>query len=126
MYDACGEQREEVAVIDTRTGTRRTLLAAPDADFSSPRISPDGQTVLAIRSEHDTVARPGDVTLVLAPLDGSGGPADLLAGLDRWPAEAAWAADSSSVFFTADDRGRRPVFRAEVGPADGRPAGSPG
>jgi dipeptidyl aminopeptidase/acylaminoacyl peptidase len=122
VYDTCGEQREEVAVIDTRTGTRQTLLAAPDADFSSPRISPDGRSVLAIRSEHDTVARPGDVTLVVAPLDGSAGPADLLAGLDRWPAEAAWAADSGSVFFTADDRGRRPVFRAEVGAAGHRPA----
>ncbi len=114
VYEACGERREEVAVIDTRTGTRRTLLAAPDADFSSPRISPDGQSVLAIRSEHDTVARPGDVTLVLAALDGSAGPADLLDGLDRWPAEAVWAADSGSVFFTADDHGRRPVFRAEL------------
>ena len=121
VYDSCGELREEVAVIDTRTGTRRTLLAAPDADFSSPRISPDGQSVLAVRAGHDTVTRPGDVTLVLAPLDGSAGPADLLAGLDRWPAEAAWAADSGSVFFTADDRGRRPVFRAEL-PAGQRPA----
>jgi dipeptidyl aminopeptidase/acylaminoacyl peptidase len=122
VYDGCGERREEIAVINTRTGTRRTLLAAPDADFSSPRISPDGQSVLAIRSEQDTVARPGDVTVVVAPLDGSAGPADLLAGLDRWPAEAAWSADSGSIFFTADDGGRRPVFRAEVGAAGQRPA----
>ena len=122
VYDGCGEPREEVAVIDTRTGTRRTLLAAPDADFSSPRISPDGQSVLAIRSEHETISRPGDVTLVVAPLDGQAGPADLLAGLDRWPAEAAWSADSGSIFFTADDGGRRPVFRAEVGAAGRRPA----
>ena len=122
VYDGCGEQREEVAVIETRTGTRRTLLTAPDADFSSPRISPDGRSVLAVRSGHDTVREPGDVTLVLVPLDGSAGPADLLAGLDRWPAEAAWAADSGSVFFTADDHGRRPVFRAELSPARPGPA----
>ena len=122
VCDGCGAQREEVAVIDTRTGARRTVLAAPDADFSSPRISPDGRSVLAKRSEHDTVARPGDVTLVLAPLDGSSGPADLLAGLDRWPAEAAWAADSRSVFFTADDQGRCPVFRAELTATGRQPA----
>jgi dipeptidyl aminopeptidase/acylaminoacyl peptidase len=120
VYDSCGERREEVAVIDTRTGTRRTLLTAPDADFSSPRISPDGQSVLAVRSGHDTVAEPGDLTLVLARLDGSDGPADLLAVLDRWPAEAVWAADSGCVFFTADDQGRRPVFRAQLGPAGRR------
>jgi dipeptidyl aminopeptidase/acylaminoacyl peptidase len=122
VYDGGGAQREEVAVIDTRTGARRTLLAAPDADFSSPRISPDGRSVLARRSAHDTVARPGDVTLVLAPLDGSSDPADLLAGLDRWPAEAAWAADSRSVFFTADDHGRCPVFRAELSATGRQPA----
>jgi dipeptidyl aminopeptidase/acylaminoacyl peptidase len=122
VFDGCGGLREEVAVIDTRTGTRRTLLSAPDADFSSPRISPDGRSVLAIRSAHDTIGMPGDVTLMLAPLDGSAGPADLLAVLDRWPAEAAWAPDSGSVFFTADDEGRRPVFRAELGPAGRRAA----
>jgi dipeptidyl aminopeptidase/acylaminoacyl peptidase len=122
VYEACGERREEVAVIDTRTGTRRTLLTAPDADFSSPRISPDGRLVLAVRSGHDTVREPGDVTLVLVPLDGSAAPADLLAGLDRWPAEAAWAADSGSIFFTADDHGRRPVFRAGLSLAPPGPA----
>jgi dipeptidyl aminopeptidase/acylaminoacyl peptidase len=122
VSDGCGTQREEVAVIDTRTGARRSLLAAPDADFSSPRISPDGRSVLAKRSEHDTLARPGGVTLVLAPLDGSSGPSDLLAGLDRWPAEAAWAADSRSVFFTADDHGRCPVFRAELSATGRQPA----
>jgi len=49
----------------------------------------------------------------------SGGPGvtpragtDLLAGLDRRPHETAWAPDSGSVYFTADDQGRRPVFRA--------------
>jgi dipeptidyl aminopeptidase/acylaminoacyl peptidase len=51
----------------------------------------------------------------------SGGPGvipragtDLLAGLDRRPVEAAWAPDSGSVYFTADDQGRRPVFRADL------------
>jgi dipeptidyl aminopeptidase/acylaminoacyl peptidase len=112
-----GEPRSEVAVIDVATGRRRTLLAASGADFSSPRISPDGVLVLAVRSGHDTYSRPGEVTLVVAALDGSdrAAPRDLLAGLDRRPAEAAWAADSRSVYFTADDRGRRPVYRAELG-----------
>jgi dipeptidyl aminopeptidase/acylaminoacyl peptidase len=92
------------------------LLSAPDADFEQPRVSPDGQLVLAVRSEHDTYDRPGDVTLVTVPLapGPAGGPPDcrdLLAGFDRRPADAAWAPDSSAVYFTADDQGRRPVFR---------------
>jgi dipeptidyl aminopeptidase/acylaminoacyl peptidase len=51
---------------------------------------------------------------------GSAGPdgaaaGELLAGLDRWPVTSAWGADSRCVYFTADDGGRCPVFRVEVG-----------
>jgi dipeptidyl aminopeptidase/acylaminoacyl peptidase len=119
---ADGGRQSEVVVIDTGTADRRVLLTAPDADFEGPRVSPDGTLVLATRSEHDRYDRPGDVTLVVTALAGpdqgdAAGPRDLLAGFDRRPAEAAWAPDSGSVFFTADDHGRRPVFR--VGLADG-------
>ena len=72
-----------------------------------------------VRSAKDSYDSPGDVTLVVIPLGGGadGGTAearDVLEGLDRRPLEAAWAADSGSVFFTADDQGRRPVFRADL------------
>jgi dipeptidyl aminopeptidase/acylaminoacyl peptidase len=111
-----GQQRSEIVVIDVATTARRTLLADTGADFDSPRISPDGRLVAAIRAEHDRYERPGEVTLVVAALDGSdaGPPRDLLAGLDRRPVEVAWAPDSGSVFVVADDHGRRPVFRADL------------
>jgi len=38
----------------------------------------------------------------------------VLPGLDRRPQEVAWAPDSGSVYFTADDQGRRPVFLADL------------
>ena len=41
-----------------------------------------------------------------------GEPADLVPDLDRRAAEAAWAPNSQAVYFTADDHGRCPVFRA--------------
>src|SRR5205823_6601268 len=53
----------------------------------------------------------------LVELDGGEG-RDLLAGLDLWPLEPVWAADSRAVFFVADQDGRTPVFRVEVGGAD--------
>jgi dipeptidyl aminopeptidase/acylaminoacyl peptidase len=114
--EPAGERRTEIVVIDAATGARRTLLTSAEADFSQPRVSPDGRLVAAIRTERDTYDRPGDATLVLAGL-GGGQPRDLLAGFDRIPAEVAWAHDSGSVYFTADDQGRRPVFRADL--ADG-------
>jgi dipeptidyl aminopeptidase/acylaminoacyl peptidase len=111
-----GEWVTEVVVVPTAPGAgpaRWTLLAEPDADFTAPRVSPDGQLVLAFREQHDTYQRPGKLSLVVVPLAG-GEPRDLLEDFDRWPGEAAWAPDSSAIFFAADHEGRRPVFRVEL------------
>jgi dipeptidyl aminopeptidase/acylaminoacyl peptidase len=117
VLDESGDSAEEIHVIDVATGEHRILLAAPGCDFADPRISPDGRLVACLRATHDSYEAPGDVTLVIAPLDGPGdpgGPRDVSAGLDRRPLEAAWAPDGGSVYFTADDQGRRPVFRADL------------
>ncbi len=107
---APGEWHTEIVVLPAAGGPRRTLLTAPDAEFGSPKVSPDGELVLATREEQDTYERPGDLTLVVVPLAG-GPPRDLLAGFDRWPSEAVWSADGRDVYVSADHEGRRPVFR---------------
>ncbi len=114
--EPAGENRDELVVIDIETGKRRTLLGASGADFGAPAISPDGAQVVAIRSAHDSYAEPGDVTVVMVPLEGENAEArDLLAGFDRQPLSAAWAPDGESVYFTADDNGRCPVFAVSTG-----------
>jgi dipeptidyl aminopeptidase/acylaminoacyl peptidase len=116
VWDEAGNRTTEADVIDAATGERRVLLAAPDCDFEDPRVSPDGRLVACRRATHDSYGTPGDVTLVVTALD-AGAPrasTDLLAGFDRRPLELAWAADSQAVYFTADDQGRRPVFRASL------------
>jgi dipeptidyl aminopeptidase/acylaminoacyl peptidase len=127
--------RTEVVAIDVATTSRRVVFAATGYDFEEPSISPDGRLLVAIRTEHDTVRGPGDMTLVIAGLDGAigrrdgdatsrrdgdaarcqdGEPRDLLPGFDRRPLSTAWAPDSRSVYFTADDAGRTPVYRVDV------------
>jgi dipeptidyl aminopeptidase/acylaminoacyl peptidase len=152
-------QRVEVVAIDVATTSRQAVFAAADCDFREPSVSPDGRLLVAIKAEHDTMRRPGDVTLVIAGLgratgcrdgdvtslpdrqatshpdgdaaghpdgdaaghpDGDatghpdGEPRDLLPGFDRRPLSTAWAPDSRSVYFTADDAGRTPVYRVDV------------
>ncbi len=124
VWDKTGYPSEELHVIDTATGDRRVLLSAPGFDFEGPRISPDGRLVVCGRAAHNSYEAPGGVTLVVAALEGAGadgagpesadGPRDVLPGLDRRPLEVAWAPDSGSVYFTADDQGRRPVFVADL------------
>jgi dipeptidyl aminopeptidase/acylaminoacyl peptidase len=115
VFEEEGEKRDELVVIDVETGKRRTIAGAAGYDFGGPAISPDGRHVVAIRSEHDSYGRPGDVTLVCAPLDFADAEArDLLHGFDRQPLSATWAANSEAVYFTADDNGRRPVFAVSI------------
>jgi len=116
VTDTPGSLRIEVAVIDVRTAQRRTLLRDSGHDFSDPAVAPDGKLLVAFRTEHDSYDRPGDVTLVVAPLDDApaGSARDLLPGFDRRPLTAQWSADSQSVYFTAEDNGRCPVFVVDV------------
>jgi dipeptidyl aminopeptidase/acylaminoacyl peptidase len=120
-WDPAGESHSELVVIDVATGKRRVLLDVPESDFEGPRVSPDGRLLVCLRGRHGTAQRPEDRTLVMVGIDGAdaSGAAgesgrDLLPGLDRWPDEWAWSHDSGAVYFTADDNGRRPVFRVDV------------
>jgi dipeptidyl aminopeptidase/acylaminoacyl peptidase len=113
VLDPGGDSHTEVVVIDVATGARRTLLSADGFDYFAPAVSPDGQLVVAARERHETYDAPADVTLVLTSLEG-GQERDLLAGFDRFPASAVWAPDSSAVYITADDQGRKPVFRVDL------------
>jgi dipeptidyl aminopeptidase/acylaminoacyl peptidase len=106
----------ELVLIDVATGKRRILLSDPEFSFGSPRFSPDGRSIACVRATHHTPERPRDATIVVATVDeaavGTGN--DLLPRLDRWPDHPVWAPDGRSVYFTADDRGRHPVFRVSV------------
>ena len=133
QWDPAGESHCELVMIDVASGKRRVLLSAPEFDFSSPRVSPDGRFIVCQRERHATAERPVDVTLVVLDAGDSdaggsvtGGSVtggwdaageagrDLLPGYDRWPAEPAWSHDSRALYFAADDGGRRPVFRVDT------------
>ncbi len=113
-WDSPAEIRSELVAIDADGRDPRPLLSAEGFDFESPEVAPDGAQVACIRTDHHTPEAPGDVTIVLTPLAGGSDGRDLLGGFDRRPVELAWAPDSAAVYFTADDQGRRPVYRVDV------------
>ena len=103
-----GGSRTTLVVVDIASGERRTLLDDLAADFGAPTISPDGTRLACVRETRSTATAPIDRTVLVVPL-GGGDPQEVAPRWDRWPEELCWVGDALHV--TADDAGRRPVFR---------------
>ena len=118
--DPAADSYVELVAISTATGERTVLLSEPGQAFEQPRVSPDGRYVACTRSSLPMPDSPQNLTLFLVDLglDRSTGAEaksrDLLPDLDRWPGDAAWAHDSRTLYFAADDNGRRPVYAVDV------------
>ncbi|MFI5259343.1 MAG: S9 family peptidase [Candidatus Limnocylindrales bacterium] len=104
--------REDLVAIDVETGERRYLTHG-DAAYAAPRVSPDGRSMVCIRSTFGSPDEAAEVTLCLVDA-ATGEGRDLTPGLDLWPDSAVWSPDSSAVFFTADRDGSVAAFRVEL------------
>jgi dipeptidyl aminopeptidase/acylaminoacyl peptidase len=111
--------RQALVAIDASDGERRLLAEEADHDFSEPQCSPDGRWVVCIRGFNGEYTEPPNSTLWLIDL-ATGEGHDLAPDLDLWPESPVWSPAGDAVFFCADERGHRPVFRVDVGP-DGQP-----
>ena len=88
-------------------GQERLITSNPAAD-GGPVYAPDG-AYIAYRAQE----RPGyesDRWSLFLHERSSGSQAPLTARLDRWVTGYAWSKDSSRIFFTAEDRGREPIY----------------
>src|SRR5918995_5298235 len=107
-----GGYRPRLAVIDVASAARRMLVDDPSAEYHSPRMSPDGTRVVAIREWLSTPAEPIDLTLVIVSV--ADGTVREVATWDRWPDAPRWTSDGSALIVVADDDGRAPLFRIDA------------
>jgi len=78
------------------------------ADDESPVYSPDGRYIAyraQVRSGYES-----DRFRLMVHERATGNVVNLTETFDRWVDEIAWAPDSSRLFFTAEDRGREPIY----------------
>ncbi|MFY7069814.1 S9 family peptidase [Nocardiopsis changdeensis] len=110
-----GGHRSVLVSVDTATGERTSLLSREGYDLGSPLVSPDGRRVAySLGFEGDYDGEPRDYQLWVLDRE-TGETSPVHPGLELWARDFAWSADSGSLFIAADENGRRPVFRADLG-----------
>jgi dipeptidyl aminopeptidase/acylaminoacyl peptidase len=98
--------------IDVATGQHTVIADEAGADLFSPAIAPDGSAVAFIRESYSTPTRAPRISL--SCLGFGDDITNLAVDWDRWPASVTWSHDGDELFVTADDGGRRPVFRIRI------------
>lgn len=107
--EAAASVRMCVARIHTETGERTLLADEPEREYESPRISPDGGTVVMIHSDRSTPERSPDIGLSLVSIDG-GDIRTIADDWDLWPARPRWTPDGAALVVSVDEDGRGPLY----------------
>ncbi len=111
-----GKDREidtALLVIDAQSHEQRVLGEADGVSFETPRLSPDGERIAAVRSVRSAKFAPRPLATIIGLAGGD--MRQLAAHWDRWPALARWSTDGKHLLATADDDGHTPVFTIDAG-----------
>ena len=114
VQEPAGGWRVTLVAVDATSGERRTLLDDPEQEYGDPSVSPDGLRVAVVVHSRTTPTRAPSQRLGVLDLP-LGEFRPVAPGWDRWPASPVWSPDGSALLVTADDGGRAPVFRVDLG-----------
>lgn len=117
--EAAASVRTSVTRIHTETGERSLLGDDVDREYESPRISPDGTTVVMLHSDRSAPDRSPDIGLSLVAIDG-GEIRTIADDWDLWPARPRWTPDGASLVVAVDEDGRGPLYLVDAQSGDRR------
>jgi dipeptidyl aminopeptidase/acylaminoacyl peptidase len=102
-------------IVPVSGGPAKNITADNPASDSTPLYSPDGRYI-AYRAQQ----RPGyesDRFRLMLYDRKTGAKKNLTESFDRWVGSFVWAPDSKSILFSAEDKGRAPIFNVAVADA---------
>ncbi len=99
--------------VDCATGSRTELAAPAKVALGLPAISPDGTQIAYVREDFGTADEPHRISLWIMPATG-GEPRELPLEGELRPSSLDFSPDGRTLYFTADQNGRAPVFALDV------------
>ncbi|MCZ6834943.1 MAG: S9 family peptidase [Planctomycetota bacterium] len=107
--------RDDIYTIDIASGKVTQVTDSPGTE-TSLQFSPDGEWIAfhgSVRPVNTKDSQAEDTQLFLVPSKG-GDIRNLTSSLDRRVGGYLWHPSGSSIYFTAGDHGKRPIFRVNV------------
>lgn len=97
------------------TGEARNITKDNPGSDAAPQYSPDGRYIAFTSQARDGYE--SDFVRLRVYDRQTGKVKDLTPEFDQWVNTFAWASDSDTIYFTAPERGRQPLFRTSVSKA---------
>jgi dipeptidyl aminopeptidase/acylaminoacyl peptidase len=101
----------DIFLVPVAGGTRKKITTNPGSD-STPMYSPDGKYI-AYRTQLRGGYESDRFRLMLYER-ATGKITDLTPNFDRWVDSMAWAPDSKSIYFTAENEGEAPIYNINL------------
>lgn len=106
---------KDLYLVSTSGGELKSITAANKAYDARPQYSPDGRYIAYLLQ---TVPGYESDRFRLAIYDRQNGKTTVLTeAFDNWVADFLWSPDSRSIYFTAEVRGHRPLYRVDISSA---------
>ena len=102
----------DLYIVSAQGGEARNITSGNPGSDASPQYSPNGRYIA-----YTSQARNGyesDLSRLRVYDRENGKITDLTLGFDQWVASFAWAPDSNTLYFTAPDHARQPVFKTSI------------
>ncbi len=103
---------DDLFIVGTQSGEPLNITADNPGSDAAPQYSPNGRYIA-----YTSQARNGyesDLFRLRAYDREAGKIIDLTPGFDQWVSSFAWAPDSNTIYFTAPEHARQPVFKTSV------------
>ncbi|MGA2072924.1 MAG: S9 family peptidase [Terriglobia bacterium] len=102
----------DLFLVSTKGGEARNITKDNPGSDASPQYSPDGRYIAYTSQARDGYE--SDLFRLRVYDRQTGSIKDLTTGFDQWVTNFAWAPDSDTIYFTAEESARQPVFKTSV------------